>query len=30
MAESRKGRQTPKKSVVLPYTETKGQEGIDL
>lgn len=24
------GRQTPTKSVVLPYTETKGQEAIDL
>lgn len=30
MAEPRKGRQTPTKSVVLPYTETCGQEAIDL
>lgn len=30
MKEPRKGRQTPTKSIVLPYTETKGQEAIDL
>ena len=30
MAEPRKGRQTPTKSVVLPYSETIGQEAIDL
>lgn len=30
MSEPRKGRQTPTKSIVLPYTETKGQEAIDL
>lgn len=30
MAEPRKGRQTPTKSIVLPYTETRGQEAIDL
>lgn len=30
MGEPRKGRQTPTKSVVLPYTETNGQEAIDL
>lgn len=30
MAETRKGRQTPTKSIVLPYTETRGQEAIDL
>ena len=30
MAEIRKGRQTPTQSVVLPYTQTKGQEAIDL
>ena len=30
MAEPRKGRQTPTRSVVLPYFETKGQEAIDL
>ena len=30
MAEKRLGRQTPTKSVTLPYTETKGQEAIDL
>lgn len=29
MAEPRKGRQTPTKSIVLPYTETRGQEAID-
>ena len=30
MAEQRIGRQTPTKSIVLPYTETKGQEAIDI
>lgn len=30
MAEVRIGRQTPTKSIVLPYTETRGQEAIDL
>lgn len=30
MAETRKGRQTPTQSVVLPYSETYGQEAIDL
>ena len=30
MDEPRKGRQTPTQSVVLPYTETHGQEAIDL
>lgn len=30
MADMRKGRQTPAQSVVLPYTETKGQESIDI
>ena len=30
MVEPRRGRQTPTKSVVLPYTETQGQEAIDL
>lgn len=30
MAEPRKGRQTPTKSVVLPYFVTKGQKAIDL
>lgn len=30
MAEPRKGRQIPTKSVVLPYTETYGQEAVDL
>lgn len=30
MDEPRKGRQTPTKSVVLPYTQTHGQEAIDL
>ena len=30
MSEPRKGRQTPTKSVVLPYRETLGQEAIDL
>lgn len=30
MSEKRKGRQTPTKSVVLPYTKTDGQDAIDL
>lgn len=30
MDEPRKGRQTPTKSVVLPYTQTHGQDAIDL
>lgn len=30
MVDPRRGRQTPTKSVVLPYTETRGQEAIDL
>lgn len=30
MGEPRKGRQTPTKSVVLPYKQTYGQEAIDL
>lgn len=30
MPEVRKGRQTPTKSIVLPYTETKGAEAIEL
>lgn len=30
MDEPRRGCQTPSRSVVLPYTETKGQEAIDL
>ncbi len=30
MSEIRKGRQTPTKSIVLPYTESHGQEAIDL
>lgn len=30
MAKNRIGRQTPTKSIVLPYTETHGQEAIDL
>lgn len=30
MTELRKGRQTPTQSVVLPYSETKGQDAIDL
>ena len=30
MDELRKGRQTPTQSVVLPYTQTHGQEAIDL
>lgn len=28
MAEIRKGRQTPTKSIILPYTDTRGQEAI--
>ena len=30
MEEPRKGRQTPTKSIILPYTETYGQEAIEL
>lgn len=30
MPEIRKGRQTPTKSIILPYTDTRGQEAIDL
>ncbi len=30
MGEPRRGRQTPTRSVVLPYTQTYGQEAIDL
>lgn len=30
MTQKRKGRQTPTQSVVIPYTNTKGQEAIDL
>lgn len=30
MPEKRIGRQTPTKSLILPYRETKGQEAIDL
>lgn len=30
MAETRKGRQTPTQSVVLPYSQTKGMEAIEL
>ena len=30
MDEPRKGRQTPTQSVVLPYTQTYGQDAIDL
>lgn len=30
MAEVRIGRQTPTQSVILPYSETKGQEAIEL
>lgn len=30
MPKVRKGRQTPTKSIVLPYAETRGQEAIDL
>lgn len=30
MPEVRKGRQTPTKSIILPYTETRGAEAIDL
>lgn len=30
MDEPCKGRQTPTQSVVLPYTQTHGQESIDL
>lgn len=30
MKKPRIGRQTPTKSIILPYTETRGQEAIDL
>ena len=30
MAETRKGRQTPTQSVVLPYSQTLGQDAINL
>lgn len=30
MTEVRKGEQKPTQSVVLPYTETKGQEAVDI
>ena len=30
MAEEKRGRQTPTRSVVLPYPETRGQEAVDL
>lgn len=30
MAEVRRGRQTPTQSVVLPYSQTKGQEAVEL
>lgn len=30
MSEPRKGRQTPTKSIILPYTETMGQEAIEI
>lgn len=30
MAETRRGRQTPTQSVVLPYTDTKGSEAVEL
>ena len=30
MEESRKGRQTPTQSIILPYTATFGQDAIDL
>lgn len=30
MAESRKGRQTPTQSVILPYSESRGSEAIEL
>lgn len=30
MTETRKGRQTPTQSVILPYYETKGQEAVEL
>ena len=29
MAEKRLGRQTPTQSVILPYSETKGQEAAE-
>ena len=30
MSEPRKGRQTPTKSIILPYIETRGQEAIEI
>ena len=30
MAERRLGRQTPTQAVVIPYSETKGQEAADI
>lgn len=30
MTDVRRGRQTPTKGIVLPYTETKGNEAVDL
>ena len=30
MDEPRRGRQRPTKSITLPYTETRGQDAIDL
>jgi hypothetical protein len=30
MGEPRKGRQTPTKSIILPYRTTHGKEAIDL
>ena len=30
MSEPRKGRQPPTKSIILPYTETRGQEAIEI
>ena len=30
MAETRKGRQTPTQSIVLPYTKTYGNEAVDI
>ena len=30
MSEPRKGRQTPTKSIILPYTDTRGQEAIEI
>ena len=30
MSEKRIGRQTPTTSLVLPYTETKGKEAVEI